>query len=102
MTAGRWGEIKTILAEVLEADAAGRPALLDRLCQNDAELRRQVEALLALEKQADSMLDTALVPGAILRPDPEPAPPAVIGPYRVLREIGRGGMGVVYLGERAD
>jgi serine/threonine protein kinase len=100
MTSGRWGEIKAVLAAVLETGPAERSPALERLCRDDAELRREVEALLAFENQADAVLNTALAPGASLRA--ETPPPVGIGPYRVLRELGRGGMGVVYLGERAD
>jgi non-specific serine/threonine protein kinase/serine/threonine-protein kinase len=100
MTPERWGEIKAVLAGVLETDAGERSATLDRLCHDDAQLRREVEALLSFETKAGAMLNSVAVPGAALRLE-TPAPSA-IGPYRVLREIGHGGMGVVYLGERAD
>src|SRR5580698_9014671 len=100
MTSARWGEIKTVLAGVLETDPQQRTATLDRLCRDDAELRREVEALLAYEDKADALLNPVAAPGAALRAE-APAPQA-IGPYRVLRELGHGGMGVVYLGERAD
>jgi non-specific serine/threonine protein kinase/serine/threonine-protein kinase len=101
MTAHGWSEIKAVLADVLEAEPATRPSVLDRLCGDDTGLRRAVESLLALETRAGSLLDSAALPGAVLRPAAE-APPDAIGPYRILREIGHGGMGVVYLGERAD
>ena len=100
MTSERWGEIKAVLAGVLETDPQERTATLDRLCREDAELRREVEALLAYEDQAEALLNTGLAPGASLRAE-TPVPQA-IGHYRVLRELGHGGMGVVYLGERAD
>jgi eukaryotic-like serine/threonine-protein kinase len=99
MTGERWSEVKAVLASVLDAAAADRAALLERLCGSDAELRASVESLLSQEERAEALLDTALAPGNALR---EPAAPTAIGPYRVLREIGRGGMGVVYLGERED
>jgi len=100
MTAERWSEVKPVLARLLEADERDRPALLDELCGSDAELRRAVESLLSLEAQADDLLNSAIAPGAALRAE-SPAP-STIGPYRVVNEIGRGGMGVVYLGERGD
>ena len=100
MTGARWGEVKSILAAVLEAPPAERTALLDRLCGHDADLRASVDSLVALEAQAANFLVTELVPGAALRA--EPKAPEQIGPWRIVAEIGHGGMGVVYLGERAD
>jgi serine/threonine protein kinase/tetratricopeptide (TPR) repeat protein len=100
MTAARWGEVKTILAAALDAAPGERSELLERLCGSDTQLRAEVDALLDLEGRASDILNTAASPGAaLLRETPAPEQ---IGPYRVLREIGRGGMGVVYLGERAD
>ena len=53
MTSERWGEIKAVLAGVLETDPKERTATLDRLCRDDAELRREVEALLAYALKYD-------------------------------------------------
>ncbi len=100
MTAARWGEVKSILASVLETDPGQRAAAMDRLCGADCELRSSVESLLALEQKAGALFDSAMAPGAQLCA--EAPPPETIGPYRAVKEIGRGGMGVVYLGERAD
>jgi non-specific serine/threonine protein kinase/serine/threonine-protein kinase len=103
MNRARWAEVKSILARVLDTDPGARRSTLDHLCGGDADLRREVESLLAMEAKADAALETAIAPGAIFRADSTaPPPPAMIGVYRILREIGRGGMGVVYLGERAD
>jgi hypothetical protein len=100
MTAARWGEVKAILAAVLEAPQAERAALIEKLCGSDGGLRSSVESLLALEARADEVLNTECAPGAALRG--VAAVPPQIGPYTVVREIGRGGMGVVYLAEGAD
>jgi tetratricopeptide (TPR) repeat protein/predicted Ser/Thr protein kinase len=101
MTAGRWSEVKAVLSGVLDADPSERPALLENLCGGDTELRTTVESLLAMESKIDR-LDTAALPGSVLWADALEKPPVEIGPYTVLREIGRGGMGVVYLADRAD
>ena len=98
----RWRQIKEILAAALDAAPEDRPALLERLCRNDIEVRAEVQKLLALEARADEALDSRAVPGSVLRETLGQKPPDVIGPYRILRELGHGGMGVVYLGERAD
>ena len=100
MTAARWAEVKTILATLLETDPGQRAAEMDRLCGSDPELRGSIESLLSREREAGALLDSAAAPGAQWRA--EAPPPQTIGPYRVVKEIGRGGMGVVYLGERAD
>jgi tetratricopeptide (TPR) repeat protein/predicted Ser/Thr protein kinase len=100
MTGARWGEVKAILAEVLESPRADRGPLLERLCGSDTELRASVESLLTLETQAGDFFSSVASPGSALRA--EPKPPEQIGHWRITGEIGRGGMGLVYLGERAD
>ena len=100
MTAARWGEVKAILASLLETDPGQRANEMERLCGSDSELRASVESLLAREEKAGALLDSVAGPVAQMRA--EAAVPESIGPYKVVRQIGRGGMGVVYLGERAD
>ncbi len=101
MTPGRWSEVKAVLSGVLDVDPTERPATLDRLCGADTDLRDTVESLLAMESKAEQF-DTAVLPGSILFADPPAQTPQQIGPYIILNEIGRGGMGVVYLADRDD
>jgi len=101
LTDGRWQLVKQILDKAITAEPADRSSLLDRACEGDAELRREVESLLSAHDQADtSFLKTAAV-GTLAPAKPSRAG-ARIGVYQIIREIGRGGMGEVYLAARAD
>jgi eukaryotic-like serine/threonine-protein kinase len=100
VTPDRWQQIKAVLEDTLEREGAERSAFLDAACQGDGELRREVESLLASEDEVDDFIETP-----VFRIHREEEPLAVgqrIGAYRIVREIGRGGMGSVYLAERAD
>jgi tetratricopeptide (TPR) repeat protein/predicted Ser/Thr protein kinase len=98
---GRWPEVARILDVALELTPEQRPAFLERACAGDAELRTEVEAVLAgAEAEAFLKVPATELAGPLL--DTAVAMEEVIGPYRLVRELGHGGMGVVYLAERAD
>jgi non-specific serine/threonine protein kinase/serine/threonine-protein kinase len=82
---------------------AAREAFLQEACAGDQDQRREVERLLAAHDRAGSFIEAPAVPLPPAWGDPEESwSGRRVGPYAVVREIGRGGMGAVYLAERAD
>jgi serine/threonine protein kinase/tetratricopeptide (TPR) repeat protein len=79
-----------------------REAYLEGSCADDPELRAEVERLLAAHEQAGDFIQLPATAPSSLGAVEEPMAGRRIGAYRVERELGRGGMGAVYLAERAD
>jgi serine/threonine-protein kinase len=101
LTPDRWQEVKTVLERALEKDPGQRTAFLQAECGDDRELREEVESLLVTEAEAGGFLARPVF--GPFRDEPNgPVEGERLGSYRVLREIGHGGMGAVYLAVRAD
>lgn len=115
----RWQVADRLFDAALDLPAGERGSFFDRECGDDVELRARVGRLLAEAESEDTLLaglaspmagpagDLArdLATGATVASGPagpaDLAPGATVGRYRVVRELGRGGMAVVYLAERA-
>jgi eukaryotic-like serine/threonine-protein kinase len=108
----RWDEIDAVFTGAIALEPAERFAFVERRCGGDLELRDAVLSLLKRAVEAEDFLENPgiHVPGSLLddwRDETEeeeegPASRKPVGAYRLVREIGRGGTGSVYLAERAD
>ncbi|HHP7239259.1 protein kinase domain-containing protein [Longibacter sp.] len=104
MDAQRWETIQDLFDRAIERPESARMPFLDAACGDDIDLRMEVESLLRahaatgpLDRLARDLMGSwsASLEGASREGDR-------VGPYRIVREIGRGGMGTVYLAERDD
>ena len=109
MDPDRWRVIERVLDEALAHEPEQWPAVLDETCSNDPELRSEVESLLRRTSSAQSFLDSPpfVIAAAIVAESKNGGEDANaagrrVGVYRLIKEIGRGGMSRVFLAERAD
>ena len=104
MQTERWQQIEEIFQKALDSLPEKRAALLGTVCGNDVDLREEIESLLAAHEKSVFTAAGAFQDAVkVLERRAGQLPEAhKIGPYRVIREIGRGGMGSVYLAARAD
>jgi eukaryotic-like serine/threonine-protein kinase len=102
----RWRRIEEVFQSAIDMTEDRRDAFLHAACGADAELLHEVRSLLARDN-VDSRTIAAIVDSAAASVIHDGAPPDVmdgaqLGNYRIIREIGRGGMGAVYLAVRSD
>jgi serine/threonine-protein kinase len=105
MDSTRWARIEEVFQGALALAGEQRSEFLAQACGDDVGLREEVESLLRSHAAAGPLIDpTVVVQGVELLDEARQGAVAgrAIGPYRLVRELGRGGMGAVYLAERAD
>ena len=102
---------ESLFHEALAKSPRERDAFLDAACAGQPELRAAVAALLAAHEQPGSLLDSPAVAGATVDlaagrgsnpadlPPPSEVPGTRLGPYKLLQQIGEGGMGVVFMAQ---
>jgi eukaryotic-like serine/threonine-protein kinase len=102
--AERYARAQELFEAVVDLSPHERVALLDERCKGDRALRQEVEALLDADAQTDSLDEQPFaIPPDVFDDVPEDQIAGrQFGPYEVVREIGRGGLGSVYLAIRSD
>ncbi len=116
MSNERWQKVVEIFERALDLSADERSQYLDKVCREDTDLRDELEAMLAADDEAEDFIESPILAGSSFSifseykndtnfedaSKTENLLGIRIGAFELSRELGRGGMGAVYLGTRAD
>jgi eukaryotic-like serine/threonine-protein kinase len=101
--AGNRPDVEAIFFKSRQMEPQNRAAYLDQVCGDDAELRRRVEHFLSAEAKLGSFLESPAAPLiATVDESIRGGPGTFIGLYKLLQQIGEGGMGTVYMAEQTE
>src|SRR5262245_30633066 len=101
MRAERRTRVDEIVLRILQTPDADRPSVLRRECGDDPALQAELEAPYRAARRGEEIMPQPVTVTDGTAADLESTPER-IGPYRILRVIGRGGMGVVYLARQDE
>ena len=105
MTPAQWQQLISAFDEALQLDPSLRASFIEEICPSDPELRKEIESLLAAHEQMRPEFLNTPAAGLDIFQELSGADPWIgrkIGPYQLVRELGSGGMGEVYLAQRID
>src|SRR5436190_371028 len=94
-----YARAKEVFFEALDVEIAEQAKFVQMKCVDDAELQYEVESLLAARSDAQSFLESSVLK---ILSQHESLQNRIISGYRLIKELGNGGMGIVYLAEKID